>query len=155
MSKIKSLLDSLVLPAIGLGLATLALVPDLIGIGSPGFGVWEIALLVTSIGFLFANLLLPVRPLTALQTLLTSSKVGWKEILLLVFSVVVTGFSADLLLGFILPQTYVARTKYGWTVPANEVKLSTIEDTTGQFREVAIHYFQNGFKRWGNARVPA
>jgi hypothetical protein len=149
MSKIRGLLDSLVLPGIGLGLATLALVPDLIGIGAPGFGLWEIALLVTASGFLFANLVSPIKPLTALQTLLTNSNVGWREILLISLSVVVTGLAGDMLLGFLFPPTYVVR-KYGWTVPANQVESRTIQDTTGQFREVTNRYFQHGFRRWGD-----
>ena len=85
--------------------------------------------------------------------MLTNSKVGRQEILLLSLSVVVTGVTADLLLGFFLPPTYVAQSKYGWKTPANVVQLSTIEDTTGQFREVTIRYFQNGFKRWGNTNT--
>jgi len=153
MSKIRGLLDSLVLPALGLGLATLALVPDLIGIGAPGFGVWEIALLVTSIGLFFVNLVLPVRPLTALQTLLTNSNVGWREVLLISLSVVVTGLTGDILLRFLFPPTYVVKTKYGWTVPANTVQFWTIQDTSGQFREVTNRYFQHGFRRWGNTNT--
>lgn len=149
MSKIRSLLDRLVLPALGLGLATCTLVPYLIGIGTPGFGVLKTALLVISLGLLFVNFIFPIRPLTALETLIVNSKVGWQEILLLGFSVVLTGLMADTLLRFILPPTY-GQTKYGWTVPANKFKLKTIEDTTGQFREITVRYFQNGFKRWGN-----
>ena len=147
LSKLRGLLDSLVLPALGLGLATFALIPDLIGIGAPGFGVWEIALLVTSIG------LFSVRPLTALHRLLTNSNVGWREILLISLSVVVTGVTGDLLLGVIFPRTYVERTKYGWTVPANTANFRTIEDTSGQFRQVTNRYFQDGFKRWGNTNT--
>lgn len=143
------LLDRLILPVLALGLAALAVVPDLIGIGVPGFGVWEIALLVTSLGLLLASLVLPVRPITAVQRMLADSKAGWREISLLSFSVVVTGVTADLLLGFLLPPTYVAITKYGWAVPADTVQHRTIEDTSGQFREVTTRYFQNGFKRWG------
>jgi hypothetical protein len=154
MSKIRNLLDRLILPAFALGLAALALVPDLIGIGAPGFGVWEIALLVTSLGLLLANLVLPVRPITTVQRMLADSKVGWREILLFSLSVIVTGLTADIVLGFLLPPTYVAKSKYGWeSDPADKVRLSTIEDTTGQFREVTIRYFQNGFKRWRNTNT--
>src|SRR5262245_4004353 len=149
VTKLRSLLDSLVLPGIGLVLATLALVPDLVGIGAPGFGLWEIALLVTASGLFFVNLVWPVRPVTALQTLLTNSTVGWREILLICLSVVATGATGDLLLGSLLPRTYV-RAKYGWAVPANQVESSNIQDTTGQFREVTNRYFEHGFKRWGD-----
>jgi hypothetical protein len=150
MSRIRRLLCSLVLPAIGLCLAIFAIVPDLAGIGAPGFGSWEISLLVAGIVFIFANLVLPVRTLAALETMLRGSKVGWREILLLSLSVVMTGVTVDIVLGYILQPTHIAKSKYGWTTPANRVEIKAIEDTTGQLREVTVRYFQNGFKRWGN-----
>lgn len=138
MAKIRSLLDRSTVLALGLTLFVLALAPDLIGIGSPGFGVKQITLLLTGLGLLFASLVLKIR----------STKVG-PEILLLSLSVLFTTVAADLLLGFLLPPTYVAN-KYGWTPPANTLNHHTVEDMPGQFREVQVRFFQNGFKRWGN-----
>ena len=152
MSTIRNLADRLALPALGLALAMLALVPDLIGIGTPGFGVVQIALLVTSAALLLSNLVLQIRPVTALGTMLRNANVGWKEVVLLSISVLATGIIVDLLLRWILPPSYVA-TKYGWTARANTLLVKNIEDTTGQFREIAVRYFKNGFKRWGNTHT--
>ncbi len=153
MSKLSSVADRLAIPTLGFALAILALVPDLIGIGTPGIGAIQMALLVISVGCIFSNLFLQIRPVTILGTMLRNSNVGWREILILSVSVVVTGVTADLVLGLILPPSYVADTKYGWRTPANKTLLRKIEDTTGQSRQITVRYFQDGFKRWGNTKT--
>jgi lysophospholipase L1-like esterase len=105
-------------------------------------------LLVSSLGILIASLVLPIRPLSALLNILVRH--GWREFLLAILSIAVTTITVDLLLKSILPPNYVAESKYGWQPRADHVELSTVEDTTGRFREVTRRYFHNGFKRWGN-----
>ena len=60
-------LDRLALPVVALILAGLVLLPDVIGIGTPGLGLWEILLLAVSVAMVIGSIALPIRPLTALQ----------------------------------------------------------------------------------------
>lgn len=55
VSHMSRLLVSLVLPAIGVCLAITAVISKLAGIGTLGFGSWEIALLVTDTVFIVAT----------------------------------------------------------------------------------------------------
>lgn len=87
--------------------------------------------------------------MTALQNMLTESKAGWREVLLLAVSIGLTLVIGDLLLRSFLPPSY-PKSRYGWQPREHDVRVSTMEDTTGQFREVTVRYFTHGFKRWGD-----
>lgn len=153
MPRIICLLDRLVPPALALGLAILALTPDYLDIGTPGIGIVESLLLTISLGVLIANFFLTIRPLTALRTTLAGSRVGWREILLVTLSIMGTCVTADIILRMFLPPSYVATSKYGtWRPHENSVKHMTVEDTTGQFRQLTVRFFQHGFKRWGDPK---
>jgi len=112
-------------------------------------GLWEILLLAVSVAMVIGGIALPIRPLTALQNMLTESKAGWREVLLLAVSIGLTLVIGDLLLRSFLPPSY-PKTRYGWQQGEHHVRVSTVEDTTGQFREVTARYFTHGFKRWGD-----
>jgi GDSL-like lipase/acylhydrolase family protein len=150
MSKTRSLLDRLILLVLVLVLVALAVVPDLIGIGAPGFGIWESVLLLISLVLLIAGLALPVKPITDLKRILANSQIGWREVLLLIFSLTVTTVTADLFLRLTLPPSYIADTPYGWIRPENHMYVHIVENETGKFREVTTRYFKNSFKRWGD-----
>jgi len=148
MSHQRSLLDRL--SSLGFGLAALAILPDIIGLGDPGFGTWQLSLLAVGIGLVVADFIWPLRPVTTFQRLLKDSSLGRREILLLIISTLITALSVDSILRLLLSPTHVNAHRYGWVVPASHAETITIEDTTGQWRQITNRYFEHGFKRWGD-----
>jgi hypothetical protein len=57
--------------------------------------------------------------------------------------------ACDIVLKRLLPPVYQA-TKYGWTVAENTTENRILEDSPGEFRNIRIEHFKNGFKRWGD-----
>ena len=149
MFTIRSLIDRLVLPVLGCALALLAVLLDLLGIGSPGFGLQQWVLFITGLGILFASLILRVRVLHLIERIFRATPMGWREVVLAMASLLLTGVLADLLLRTIMPPRYTA-TRYGWQMGENAVNQTTVEDSPGQFRDITLRSFQNGFKRWGD-----
>ncbi len=148
MSRTRSLLDRLLLPAFGCAFVFLAVLPDLLGIGSPGLRFLQIPLLITGLGLAATSVVLRLRPITALHTRLKHSQIRRQEVFLMGATLLGTAVLADLLFGVLLPPTYVAA-KYGWHIRPNTIRRTTVMDTPGQFREITEQYFQNGFKKWG------
>jgi hypothetical protein len=151
MSDQRSLLDRL--SSLGFALAALAILPDIIGFGNPGFGTWQLSLLAIGIGLGVADFIWSVRPVTTFQRMLKDSSVGRREILLVSLSTVITALTVDSMLRLRLPPTHVNAHRYGWVVPASQAQTITIEDTTDQWRQVTNRYFEHGFKRWGDTNT--
>ena len=122
-----------------MALTILPMVADFVGLGtSSGFGGPQVALLLTGLGLIAISFVAPIHwnvRRSNLSIVITST----------LFAVVM----CDVLMRLHFPPSYVVA-KYGWNMAGNKTIVGSIEDTTGQFRQVTVRYFQHGFKRWGD-----
>ena len=72
-----------------------------------------------------------------------------KKKLVLLFLTIVVLVLVDILLKIFMPPFYKAA-RYGWKVPENTTFKQLVEDSPGNFRQVTVTYFKNGFKRWAD-----
>ncbi|MBI3026851.1 SGNH/GDSL hydrolase family protein [Candidatus Woesearchaeota archaeon] len=77
-------------------------------------------------------------------------KNGRKEFLLLVVSLLISLIIIEIILRIAFPPIHV-HTKYGWAWDKPFLEYKTVDDDINNTRNITIAYYNNGFKRWGNA----
>jgi hypothetical protein len=120
-----------------------AVIPEIFGWGSPGFGLVQLVLLGAGC---------TVIALTAAWGLTASRAAAFlrarhRELLLAAAATAISLAVFDLVLGVFLPPVYQA-TQLGWDCPVDTAREHYVEDTPGRFRTVTVSYTPESFRRW-------
>ena len=71
-----------------------------------------------------------------------------KELLILLFAIIFALATCEIAIRIFIPEKPVS--KYGWFIYPNYTEELKIKDHGNITRNITIHYYENGFKRWGN-----
>ena len=141
--------NKLFFPLLGLLLIFISFIPDLLLLGSPGIGRVQLYIIIPGAILCIIPFIFDFRPWTAIKTWHMRQKIGRKERILLLFSLVISATILDTSLRLALGSIYQA-TEFGWRIGSDDVTQQTVEDTLGDYRTVTVQYFEHDFKRWPN-----